>query len=103
MPSFFYSRSKFPAFAALLLPALFVSAAHGAPGAIDGAAGSSASAYSPIEASSYLCSAWFVEHARSLGHEVDWYPLAEGTHSWGLFEHQLRTSWRTLGPALGVE
>jgi hypothetical protein len=27
MPSFFYSRSKFPAFAALLLPALFVSAA----------------------------------------------------------------------------
>ncbi len=81
--------------------ALFVSAAHGVPGEIDDE--SSSGPLNPIETASYVCSDWFVDHARSLGHEVDWYPLAEGAHSWGLFEHQMRTSWRTVGPALGVE
>ncbi|MDR7330231.1 alpha/beta hydrolase [Corynebacterium guangdongense] len=81
--------------------ALFVSAAHGIPGEIDNQP--SSRPLNPIETASYVCSDWFVDHARSFGHEVDWYPLAEGAHSWGLFEHQMRTSWRTIGPALGVE
>ena len=80
---------------------VFVSAAHGIPGAIDGNTGSSRlQPISGIEAASYVCSTYFVDQAEQAGVDVDWYPLEEGSHWWGLFEHQMRTSWRTIGPAI---
>lgn len=83
--------------------ALYVSAAHGIAGPIDGYTGSSRlQPINGIEAASFVCSTYFVDQAEDADVEVDWHPLEEGYHNWGLFEHQMRTSWRTIGPALGV-
>ncbi|WP_083308069.1 alpha/beta hydrolase family protein [Corynebacterium sp. HMSC055D05] len=85
--------------------ALFVSSAQGVPGPIDAAKTSSERIGPPviIEAASYACSNYFVDEARKAGLEVEWYPLVEGTHSWGLFETSMRESWSVIGPALNVE
>lgn len=85
--------------------ALFVAAAQGVPGEIDGIKHSSERLGPPatIEAASYACSKYFVDTARSAGLDVGWYDLVEGTHSWGLFEKSMRESWGTLGPAMGVQ
>ncbi len=84
--------------------AVFISAAHGIPGPIDGLEGSSRlRPISKIEIASFACSTYFVDQADQAGVDVDWYPMTEGHHWWGMFEHQMRTSWRTIGPALGVE
>lgn len=84
---------------------LFVAAAQGVPGEIDGIKHSSERLGPPamIEAASYACSLYFVDTARAAGLDVSWYPLVEGTHSWGLFEDSMRESWRRLGPAMGVK
>lgn len=84
---------------------LFVAAAQGVPGAIDGITHSSERLGPPvaIEAASYACSRYFVDEARDAGLDVTWYELVEGTHSWGLFEQSMRESWATVGPALDVQ
>ena len=85
--------------------ALFVSAAQGVPGEIDQTKTSSERIGPPvaIEVASYACSTYFVDKAREAGLDVEWYPLVEGTHSWGLFEKSMRRSWGVIGPALKVE
>lgn len=84
---------------------LFVSAAQGVPGEIDETATSSERLGPPaaIEAASYACSSYFVDKAQQAGLNVEWYPLVEGTHSWGLFEQSMRESWDVIGPALVVQ
>lgn len=85
--------------------AVFVSAATGIAGAIDGRQEAGSSGLQPpnsAELGSFICSAYFVDQANRAGVDVDWDPLNEGSHSWGLFEHELRTSWRTIGPAIGA-
>lgn len=87
---------------------LFVAASMGVPGAIDGGTGLSSRVQRlgfpmVMEGASYACSAHFANEARNAGLNVDWYETPEGTHTWGLFEDELHASWRTLGPALGVE
>ena len=90
---------------ALRNTALFVSAAQGVPGAIDGTETSSERIGPPlaIEAASYACSSYFVDQAQHAGLDVEWYPQVEGTHSWGLFEKSMRRSWGVIGPALDVQ
>ncbi|WP_257159933.1 alpha/beta hydrolase [Corynebacterium cystitidis] len=84
--------------------AVFVGSAQGVPGEIDAAPLSSRiNAQMGIEMASYACSAHFVDQARKQGLEVTWYPLVEGTHTWGVFEKLMRKSWPTIGPAIGVE
>ncbi|WIM68714.1 alpha/beta hydrolase-fold protein [Corynebacterium breve] len=51
----------------------------------------------------YACSRAFVDNARDAGLDIDWYEFDEGTHNWGLFRRQLPETWKTIGPALGVE
>ncbi|SDS14397.1 alpha/beta hydrolase [Corynebacterium timonense] len=87
---------------------LFVAASMGVPGPIDGGSPLSSRVQRlgfpmVLEGASYACSAHFVNEARNAGLNVDWYEVPEGTHTWGLFEDELRASWRTIGPALGVE
>lgn len=84
--------------------ALFVSAAQGVPGPIDGIDNSSQRVANPmlIEGASYACSLYFAQQARAEGLDVTWYETVEGTHTWGLFEKLMRESWATIGPALGV-
>lgn len=84
--------------------ALFVGAAQGVPGEIDGAPLSSRiNAQMGIEMASYACSAHFVDQARKQNVPVTWYPMVEGTHTWGVFEKLMRESWATIGPAIGAE
>ena len=85
--------------------ALFVSAAQGVPGEIDQTKTSSERIGPPvaIEAASYACSAYFVDKAGEADLDVEWYPLVQGTHSWGLFEKSMRKSWDVIGPTLEVE
>ncbi len=56
-----------------------------------------------IEMASYACSAHFVDQARKQNVPVTWYPMVEGTHTWGVFEKLMRESWATIGPAIGAE
>ena len=77
--------------------AVFVSTAHGVPESPFSSGGPA-----PVEVASYACSTYFVNEARAAGVEVDFHELVVGTHSWEQFEHQMRTSWRTIGPALGA-
>lgn len=86
--------------------AVFVSAAHGTAGELDGADAAGSSRVIPVnpgEINAFACSSYFVSQARAAGVDVDFYEMAEGYHTWGQFEHQMRTSWRTIGPALGVQ
>lgn len=84
--------------------ALFVSAAQGLPGAVDNAPFSARLGVPSImEGVSYACSANFAQRADEAGLDVEFYPRADGTHTWGIFEDAMRTSWHTtIGPALGV-
>lgn len=82
---------------------LYVSAAQGVPGYIDSPnPAERIGAAQPIEGLSYACSAYFANKAQAEGLDVTWSPKVEGTHSWGLFEAQLRESWDVIGPAIGV-
>lgn len=51
----------------------------------------------------YTCTRYLVDEAREAGLSIDFYEFDEGTHNWGLFRRQLRETWKTIGPALGVE
>ena len=44
----------------------------------------------------------FVGSASGVPGEVDRFYAPNGAHTWPLFEHQLRTSWRTIAPAIGA-
>lgn len=84
--------------------ALFISASHGLRETTpDSTSSDRLAAPNGIETLSYGCSTYFVQQAHNAGLQVDWYPLVEGNHTFTLFEHQMRVSWRTIGPALGVD
>lgn len=57
----------------------------------------------PDEQVAYVCSRHFMSRAAKKGVDYDWYELTEGTHNIGTFKRQLPLTWKTVGPALGVE
>lgn len=57
----------------------------------------------PDEQLAYVCSHHFMARADKRGVDYDWYELYEGTHNLGTFQRELPLTWKTVGPALGVE
>lgn len=51
----------------------------------------------------YVCTRAFVDEATDAGIDVDFYELVDGTHNWNTFRRELPETWKTIGPALGVE
>ncbi|RVW01265.1 alpha/beta hydrolase [Rhodococcus xishaensis] len=86
--------------------ALFLSAASGMPGEIDNhnplltipqAIGGGV-----VEAITQGCTAVMDARLRSLGIPATVVYRDEGSHSWGLFEAEMRDSWPVIGPAIGA-
>ncbi|MFX0576815.1 alpha/beta hydrolase [Nocardia nepalensis] len=77
---------------------IYLSAATGAPGAIDeGGLG-----FPPIEAIASACTDAFADRLGELGLPVVHVNRPEGSHTWGQFETDLHDSWPHLARALGV-
>ncbi|NLG55250.1 MAG: esterase family protein [Rhodococcus sp.] len=85
---------------------VFVSAANGWPGPIDnhhpGFVVPQTIGGMAVEAIASACTASFGQRLHSLGipATVRFYP--EGSHSWGLFETELRDSWPLIARAIGA-
>lgn len=82
---------------------VFIGSATGTPGAIDRT--NSPGQYlgpSQVEALFNECSNQYTSKARAAGVDVYRYVSPTGSHSFGLFEHQLKLSWdTTIRPAIG--
>lgn len=82
---------------------VFIGSATGKPGAID-RTNSPGQYFGPsqIEALFNECSNQYTRKARAAGVDVHRYISPTGSHSFGLFEHQLKLSWNTtIKPAIG--
>ena len=84
--------------------AVFVGSASGVPGEVDGNHYTVGLWGGPlvVEGAANACSEHFTNNARAAGVNVDRFYAPNGAHTWPLFEHQLRTSWRTIAPAIGA-
>ena len=84
--------------------AVFVGSASGVPGEVDGNHYNVGLWGGPlvVEGAANACSEHFTNNARAAGVNVDRFYAPNGAHTWPLFEHQLRTSWRTIAPAIGA-
>ncbi|MEV0358177.1 alpha/beta hydrolase family protein [Nocardia sp. NPDC050697] len=75
--------------------AIYLSAASGAPGAIDRGA-----AIPPVEALARGCTAAFARLLAALGIPATHVDRPQGAHTWGQFETDLHESWPLLAAAL---
>ncbi|MFF3228266.1 alpha/beta hydrolase [Nocardia suismassiliense] len=78
--------------------AIYLSAASGIPGVID----RSGLPMPPVEAIASRCTAAFAGRLAALGVPAVHVDRRTGSHTWGLFETDLRNSWPQLARALGT-
>lgn len=88
---------------------VFVASASGQPGGPDGIGNLSSTAgqvFGPAEVEIVVngCTQQFTDNARRAGLDVNRYYTPQGSHSFGLFSHQMKVSWaqtiaRTIGAA----
>ena len=85
---------------------LFVSSGNGLPGGIDNhdpvLVVPQTIGGSVVEMVTNVCAAAFQSRLHSLGIPATFAYLSQGTHSWGLFETELRESWPVIGSAIGA-
>ncbi|MEU2006083.1 alpha/beta hydrolase family protein [Rhodococcus sp. NPDC019627] len=85
---------------------LFVSTGNGMPGPVDNhdplLAVPQTIGGSVVEMVTHVCAGAFESRLRQLGIPATFAYLPQGTHSWGLFETELRDSWPVIGSALGA-
>lgn len=85
---------------------LFVSSGNGIPGPIDDHNPAlvipQTIGGSVVEMVTRVCTAAFQSRLASLGIPATFHYLPQGTHSWGLFEKELRESWPLIGGAIGA-
>ncbi|QNG20266.1 esterase family protein [Rhodococcus triatomae] len=85
---------------------VFVSAASGWPGPIDnhdpGFVVPQTIGGAAVEALAAACTGLFELRLRSLGVPATFRYYPEGSHSWGLFEAELRDSWPLIARAIGA-
>ncbi|MEV6279943.1 alpha/beta hydrolase family protein [Nocardia sp. NPDC051832] len=84
--------------AALAGKTIYLSAATGAPGAID----EGGLPFPPVEAIASSCTAAFAARLTQLGLPVIHVNRPEGSHTWGQFETDLHDSWPHLARAIGA-
>ncbi|GAA5082742.1 alpha/beta hydrolase [Nocardia iowensis] len=77
---------------------VYLSAATGIPGTIDRGGLPSP----PVEALASVCTAAFVRRLAQVGVSAVHINRSRGSHTWGLFEADLRNSWPHLARALGA-
>lgn len=85
--------------------AVFLSAATGVPGPIDGGLQESSGGLlggGPIEAYTRACTTTMSNRLNSLGIGHTFSARPVGSHSWGLFAADLRASWPVIGAAIGA-
>lgn len=86
--------------------ALFVSSGNGIPGPIDdhnpALVVPQTIGGSVVEMVSSVCTGAFQARLASLGIPATFHYLPQGSHSWGLFETELRESWSVVGGAIGA-
>jgi diacylglycerol O-acyltransferase/trehalose O-mycolyltransferase len=85
--------------------AIYLSSASGMPGPADAqglAAVSLLFGPSVIEAYTDGCTRAFAGELDRLGIPATYERMPTGAHTWGLFDAQMRDSWRVIGPALGA-
>ncbi|MBB3037206.1 alpha/beta hydrolase [Hoyosella altamirensis] len=86
--------------------AIYLAAASGIPGPADGVTGLAVIGQTlgpgAVEFATNLCSMAFKSRLDSLGIPATLSQQATGAHTWGLFEQQMRDSWRVIGPAIGA-
>ncbi len=85
---------------------VFVSSGNGLPGSIDNhdpvLVVPQTIGGSVVEMVTNACAAAFQSRLHSLGIPATFTYLSQGTHSWGLFETELRESWPVIGGAIGA-
>ncbi|TQC41242.1 esterase family protein [Rhodococcus sp. WS4] len=85
---------------------LFVSSGNGLPGSIDNhdpvLVVPQTIGGSVVEMVTNVCATTFQSRLQSLGIPATFAYLPQGTHSWGLFETELRQSWPVIGGAIGA-
>ncbi|WP_278312535.1 alpha/beta hydrolase [Lolliginicoccus levis] len=85
--------------------AIYLAAASGIPGDRDFSTGLNpglqALGAGIIEGATGACTAAFANQLTQMGIPHTYTRQDTGAHTWGLFEHQMRDSWRVLGPAIG--
>ncbi|MBN4926753.1 esterase family protein [Hoyosella rhizosphaerae] len=86
--------------------AVYLAAASGIPGPADNVTGSAAIRHAlgagVIEAITLSCTQAFANSMRQRGVPATFATQETGAHTWGLFEQQMRDSWRVIGPAIGA-
>lgn len=86
--------------------ALFVSSGNGIPGPIDNHNPAlvvpQTIGGSVVEMVSGVCTGAFQARLASLGIPATFHYVSQGSHSWGLFESELRESWSVIGGAIGA-
>ncbi|MCW4352985.1 esterase family protein [Hoyosella sp. YIM 151337] len=86
--------------------AIYLAAASGIPGPADGVTGLAVIGQTlgpgAVEFATNLCSLAFKARLDSLSIPATLAHQANGAHTWGLFEQQMRDSWRVIGPAIGA-
>lgn len=86
--------------------ALYLSAASGVPGPIDNhnplLTVPQAIGGGVVEAITQGCTAVMDARLRSLGIPATVVYRNQGSHSWGLFEAEMRDSWAVIGPSIGA-
>ncbi|MGU3433548.1 alpha/beta hydrolase [Actinomycetes bacterium M1A6_2h] len=78
--------------------AIYISAASGLPGPIDGPF----VVPSPVEAVADGCTASMASRLSELGIPATYVRRSEGAHTWGLFTADLYNSWPLIGGAIGA-
>ncbi|MEU4311773.1 alpha/beta hydrolase family protein [Nocardia sp. NPDC024068] len=76
---------------------VYLSAASGAPGAIDRGWG-----FPPVEAIADACTSAFAARLGQLGIDAVHVDRSAGAHTWGQFEYDLHDSWPHLARAIGA-
>lgn len=86
--------------------AIYLAAASGIPGPVDGVTGLAVIGHTlgpgAVEFMTNLCSQALKGRLDELGIPATLALQPTGAHTWGLFEQQMRDSWRVLGPAIGA-
>ncbi|PXX71426.1 S-formylglutathione hydrolase FrmB [Nocardia tenerifensis] len=94
-----HAHDAFARAGALAGKAIYLSAASGIPGDIDKGGLPSP----PVEAAASLCTTAFAARLNELGVPATHVDRKTGSHTWGLFETDLRNSWSVLARGLGAE
>lgn len=86
--------------------ALFIATGNGLPGPVDGIDSLEAAARAvpggALEGITNACTAALQSRFRQLGIAATFSFRPEGTHSWGLFETEMRESWPMIAGAIGA-